>query len=139
MLTLDEATTLFERKLEAWLGEDNERYLAFWAEDMTFGSPMNPEPIRGRATFAALLRSWGPAMRPLSMAIEHLAVAGDTVLSEWTVGLEERATGRQIVWRGMSVAGYRDGLIVNWREYWNPADLGLALSPASEKQAVDRT
>ncbi len=130
MLTHAVATTLFERKLDAWLREDTDGYLAFWAEDMTFGSPMHPEPIRGRDAFAALLRTWGPALRPLSMDVEHLAVAGDVVLSEWTVGLEERATGRQIRWRGMSVAEYRDGLIARWREYWNPVDLGLTLSSA---------
>lgn len=131
MLTHAEATTLFERKLEAWLREDTEGYLAFWAEDMTFGSPMHPEPIRGRAAFAELIRSWGPAMRPLRMEVEHLAVEGDTVLSEWTVALAERASEREISWRGMSVAEYRDGLIATWREYWNPADLGLAVSSAS--------
>ncbi len=128
MLTEAEATTLFERKLDVWLREDVDAYLAFWAEDMTFGSPMNAEPIRGRAAFAALLRTWAPAMRPLSMEIEHLAVAGDTVLSEWTVCLEERSSGRKIIWRGMSLAEYRDGLIATWREYWNPADLGLTRS-----------
>lgn len=32
MLTDTEATTLFERRLGAWLCEDTEGYLAFWAE-----------------------------------------------------------------------------------------------------------
>ena len=43
--------------------------------------------------------------------------------AEWEIEAEHRATGARLCWRGMSAAGYRDGLIVWWREYWNPADL----------------
>jgi hypothetical protein len=55
--------------------------------------------------------------------LAHLAVQGDVVLAEWEIEAEHRATGARLCWRGMSAAGYRDGLIVWWREYWNPADL----------------
>ncbi len=45
------------------------------------------------------------------------------MLAEWRIVIERRDSGRQIAWRGMSVAEIRDGLIVCWREYWNPAAL----------------
>ena len=47
------------------------------------------------------------------------------VLAEWTIAIERRDSGQRIEWRGMSVAEIRDGLIVTWREYWNP----LAVMP----------
>jgi len=34
-----------------------------------------------------------------------------------------RADGRRIEWWGMSVADMGGGLIHDWREYWNPADM----------------
>jgi ketosteroid isomerase-like protein len=126
MLTAAEARALFARRCDAWLREDMEGYLACWADDMTFGSPAHPEPLRGRAAYEALVRASAAAVRPVRFELAHLAVSGDVVLAEWEIEAEHRATGARLRWRGMSAAGYRDGLIVWWREYWNPADLGLA-------------
>lgn len=122
-LTLEVAGDLFERRRRAWLDEDLDAYLALWAEDMTFGSPVHPEPLRGRAAFAELLRRSAERVRPRRFDFQHLAVRGDVVLAEWTIEIENRADGRVLAYDGMSVARIRDGLIVEWREYWNPADL----------------
>lgn len=122
-LTDAEADALFARRRDAWLLEDTDAYLACWAEDMTFVSPMHPEALRGRSAYAELIRGSGAAVRPLRFEVEHLAVRGDVVLAEWIIEAEHRASGARLRWRGMSSCGYRDGLIVWWREYWNPADL----------------
>ena len=53
MLTEAEADALFARRRDAWLREDIDAYLACWAEDMTFASPVHPEPVRGREAYAA--------------------------------------------------------------------------------------
>jgi ketosteroid isomerase-like protein len=53
-------------------------------------------------------------------------VHDDVVLAEWEIEAEHRASGARLRWRGMSAAGYRDGRIMWWREYWNPAALGVA-------------
>jgi ketosteroid isomerase-like protein len=125
MLTMAEANALFARRRDAWLAEDIEVYLDCWAEDMTFASPVHQEPVRGRDAYAALIRASAAAVRPLRFDVEHLAVRGDVVLAEWEIEAEHRASGSVLRWRGMSAAGYRDGRIVWWREYWNPAALGL--------------
>ncbi len=125
MLTDAEAQALFARRCDAWLREDMDAYLACWAEDMTFGSPAHPEPLRGRAAYEALVRASSTAVRPVRFEVAHLAVRGDVVLAEWEIEAEHRATGTRLRWRGMSAAGYHDGLIAWWREYWNPADLGI--------------
>ena len=123
MLSRDEAVDLFDRRRLAWLREDHDAYVACWAEDMTFASPVHVEPIRGHAAYAALVRASAGAVRPLAFDVHHLAVAADTVLAEWSITVEHRASGRTVRWDGMSVADYHAGLITRWREYWNPAEL----------------
>jgi len=123
MPTLEQAIQLFEERRRAWLADDLDAYLALWAEDMTFQSPVHAEPLRGREAFAALVRSSSARLRPLRFDFHHLAVNGEMVLAEWSIEAEMRESGARLAWRGMSVARVRAGLIVDWREYWNPADL----------------
>ena len=126
MLTYDDAVALFERRRQAWLNEDLDAYLGMWAEDMTFQSPVHAEALRGRGAFAELVRQSSAFSRPLLFDLHHLAVHGATVLAEWSIAIEQRDSGRRIAWRGMSSCQIRDGLIVVWREYWNP----LVLMPS---------
>lgn len=123
MLSHDDAVLVFERRRLAWLAEDFDAYMACWADDMTFASPVHAEPIRGRAAYAQLVRASAGTVRPLRFDVHQLAVSGDTVLAEWTITVEHRATARTVGWDGMSVADYQHGLITRWREYWNPAEL----------------
>jgi len=122
MLTRDDAVALFEKRREAWLREDFDGYLALWAADMAFQSPVHTTPL-DRAAFADLVRQSFAFSRPLHFEFEHIAVHGSMVLAEWTIAIERRESGKRIEWRGMSVAEIRDGLIVTWREYWNPMAL----------------
>src|SRR5437867_11040439 len=110
-MTLDEALTLFEKRRQAWLREDLDGYLALFAEDMTFQSPVHAEPLRGRAAFGDLVRQSLGFSRPVYFNFDHIAVHGSMVLAEWNIAIERRDTARRIEWRGMSVAEIRDGLI----------------------------
>src|SRR5262249_30597510 len=123
MLTDAEARVLFARRVDAWLREDMDAYLACWADDMTFGSPSHPPPLQGRAAYAALVRGSATAIRPVRFDVAHRGVQGDVGLAGGEMEAEPRAAGARLCWRGMSAAGYRDGRIVGWREYWTPADL----------------
>jgi limonene-1,2-epoxide hydrolase len=123
MLTREEAVALFERRRDAWLREDMDAYLALWSEDMTFRSPVHREPLRGREAFAALVRQSAGFGKPVRFDFHRIAVDGAVVLAEWTIAVEQRADGRRREWDGMSACEVRDGRIVWWREYWNPADL----------------
>ena len=125
MMTTAAAEALFARRREAWLREDLDGYLDCWTDDLRFESPVHREPVRGREAYAALIRASAAAVRPLRFDVAHLAVRDDVVLAEWEIEAEHRTTGARLRWRGMSAAGYRDGRIAWWREYWNPADLGL--------------
>ena len=122
MPSRDEALALFERRRRAWLAEDLDAYLALWADDMRFQSPVHHDPL-DRAAFAELVRGSLAAARPIAFEFLHVATAGDTVLAEWRIEIERRADARRVAWHGMSVAEIRAGLITAWREYWNPADV----------------
>lgn len=126
MLTYDDAVTLFAKRRHAWLREDIDAYLALWADDMTFQSPVHTDPL-DRTAFADLVRQSTAFSRPLRFDFDHIAVHGPMVLAEWTIAIERRDSGQRIEWRGMSVAEIRDGLILTWREYWNP----LVVMPSS--------
>ena len=134
MLILADVTRLFDARRAAWLREDLDGYLALWADDMTFAAPSHPEPLRGRAAFAELVRRSNAVSRPLRFNVLHLAITGeDVVLAEWVITVEHRETRQQITWRGMSRCTIRDGLITEWREYWNPGDLAAASSLAVQR------
>jgi uncharacterized protein (TIGR02246 family) len=123
MRTQEAAAALFARRRVAWLSADLDAYLALWAEDMTFQSPVHREPMRGRKAFAELVRGSFAYARPLAFDFHHIAVDGNVVLAEWSIAIERREDGRRIEWDGMSVCELRDGVIRTWREYWNAADL----------------
>ena len=127
MLTQSSAIELFERRRAAWLGEDVDGYLALWAEDMSFQSPVHAEPLVGKTAYSELIHRSMTMIQPVAFDIYHLAVEDPLVLAEWRAEVEWRADGRRSSWRGMSVCEIRDGLITFWREYWNPADFGVAL------------
>lgn len=120
------AAARFDRRRLAWLAEDLEAYLDCWADDMRFASPVHDPPLVGRVAYAALVRRSAAAVRPVAFDVHHLAVDGDVVLAEWTIRIADRRSGREAGWDGMSRARYRDGLIADWREYWNPADVRAA-------------
>jgi ketosteroid isomerase-like protein len=123
VLTHEKAVALFDKRRDAWLREDVAAYLDCFAEDMTFQSPTDREPLRGRAAFAALIHRSHAAVRPLAFDFKHIAVHGEFVLAEWRIAIERRDTGRRIEYDGMSVCEIRGDQIGMWREYWDPADL----------------
>ena len=123
MLAYNEAVELFERRRLAWLAEDIDAYLDLWAEDVSFQSPPYPEPLKGKAAYAELVRYAATMVRPIAFDVLYLAVHDDMVLGEWRITIEYRADGQRRTYEGMSRATIRHGLITEWREYWNPADV----------------
>jgi len=138
MLTYAEATALFDRRRRAWLAEDEPAYLECWTEDMRFASPMHHPPLVGRVAYAALVRRSAASVRPVAFDVHHLAVVGLFVLAEWTIRVVDRGSGAEISWDGMSRARYEQDRIAEWREYWNPADLGSIRAGSGRRDARGR-
>lgn len=122
-LTAEDARALFERRRAAWLAEDAAAYLALFADDLVIHLPGRAEPIRGKPAYAKLVSASFARLRPVAWEFHRLAVDGDHVLSEWTIAGAERASGRAVRWRGMAICRVEGGLIQEWREYWDPAQL----------------
>ena len=122
-LTARAARALFERRRATWLAEQTDAYLALFADELVMHLPGRAEPIRGKAAYARLVVASFARLRSVSWECHRLAVDGDHVLSEWTIEGAERASGRPVRWRGMAICRIADGLIHEWREYWDPAQL----------------
>ena len=122
-LTRRDVEDLFDRRRQAWLASDDDAYMALWADDMTIELPGHTEPIVGKPAYAELIARSSKNMRPISWEFHALAIDGDRVLAEWTLSGELRAAKKVVTWRGMSICRLEDGLIKEWREYWDPASL----------------
>jgi uncharacterized protein (TIGR02246 family) len=122
VLAHDDAVELFHRRRDAWLAEDLNGYLDLFDDDVVLQTPVGA-PVRGREEYGALVRRAYRATRPVAFDFHTIAVDGDRVLAEWTIELEVRADGRRIRYRGMSTCRVRDRRIIEWREYYDPADL----------------
>lgn len=122
-LTARSARALFERRRAAWLAEDAAAYLALFADDLVMHLPGRAEPIRGKAAYAKLVAASFARLAPVAWEFHRLAVDGDHVLSEWTIEGAERVSGRARRWRGMAICRIAGGVIGEWREYWDPAQL----------------
>ena len=122
-MTREEARALFERRRAAWLAEDLDGYLALFADALVMELPGRPQPIRGKAAYAKLVEASFRRLRPVAWQFHHLALDGAHVLSEWTISGEVRKSGQPVRWRGMAVCRIAGGLIQEWREYWDPAQL----------------
>src|SRR5438552_18310668 len=110
MPSREEAVALFDRRRRAWLAGDVDAYLALWADDMRFVSPVHPQPL-DREGFATLVRASMAAVRPLAFDFLHMAGAGDVVLAEWRTA-NQRA-GRRVQWCGRSDTGLRGRLLTS--------------------------
>ncbi len=64
-------------------------------------------------------------MKPLGFDILSIAVNGDLVLAEWKITMEWRLQNVTVSYTGMSRSIIRDGLITEWREYWNAGELQM--------------
>jgi hypothetical protein len=114
-----EAAGLLERRRDAWLREDVDAYLRMFSDDFTF-SVNGVELVEGRLALENAVRRSYLRFRPLTWEFHDIAVHGANVLSEWTVAIEERATGTRRVVRAMSICEIRDGLTTWQREYRAP-------------------
>jgi len=123
--TWDEAVDLFERRRKAWLAEDLDAYLALWDDDMTFQSPVHDEPLVGKPAYEQLVRQSAAFVKPLTFDVMSIAVNGEIVLAEWKISMEWRLQDTTVSYSGMSRARIRNGLITEWREYWNAGDMQL--------------
>ena len=116
-ITVDEAKAVFARRVDAWLAQDVDAYVACWHDDMRIEMPSGV--IEGAAKYRKLVIASFAWAAPISFDVHHLAVqaTADVVFADWTIRARRREDGVIVEWRGLSVCELRDGRIAWWREH----------------------
>lgn len=118
-----EARELVERQARAWEAGDLDAIVADFAPDGVLISPggrwQGPEAIRAAAAgFFAEVAS-------VSIEVTRVLANGASGAAEWT-WTETHHDGTPHTARDAIIFGVRDGRVVYWREYFDPAELEAA-------------
>jgi ketosteroid isomerase-like protein len=113
---IDVARVVFETRVNAWLAEDVDAYLACWHDDLELTLP-GGRVISGVDAYRRMVERSFKWAAPVSFDVHALAVEGDMVLADWTIRARRREDDVTVEWRGLSVCELRDGRIAWWREH----------------------
>ncbi|WP_327403696.1 nuclear transport factor 2 family protein [Streptomyces sp. NBC_01288] len=120
------AVDLLRRTLDTFLAKDMKAWTDLCAEDVVAEFPFAPEGsparIEGREALYDYLRGYPdlidireiPSVRVYPTADENVAIA------EWSVVGSVVPNGNPYNMSYATFVTFRDGLVVNYREYWNP-------------------
>ena len=92
---------VFQRRVDAWLAEDVDAYLACWHDDMVLTLP-GGRVVEGIDAYRRLVEGSFAWAAPVSFDVHAVAVDGSCVLADW---------------RGLSICELRDAKIAWWREH----------------------
>ncbi|MEJ8567891.1 nuclear transport factor 2 family protein [Elongatibacter sediminis] len=127
-----------EAMVQAWNDQDWERVYALFAEDGVLHSVML-EPIVGRAAIRERLGQLAPGIEAIELQIRNQGVVGDAVVLERTDDFVYNGKHSRVPVVG--VLEIENGLVTEWREYYDHASLVEALTPepptAEEREARD--
>ncbi|MFD7607315.1 nuclear transport factor 2 family protein [Streptomyces mirabilis] len=131
------AVDLLRRSLDTFLAKDMKAWTDLCADDVVAEFPFAPEGaparIEGREALFDYLRGYPdvidvreiPAVRVYPTDDEDVAIA------EWSVKGSVVSNGNPYNMSYATFVTFRDGLIVNYREYWNPQVFLKALAGAN--------
>ena len=131
------ATQLLRKSLETFLAKDMKGWSELCAENVIAEFPFAPEGsqsrFEGREALYAYLRDYPsyidvkslPTLKIYGTDNEYVAIA------EWSASGVVIGNGNPYEMSYATFVTFKDGLIVNYREYWNPQAFQKAMSGGS--------
>ena len=130
------APQLHERSLDTFLAKDMKGWADLCDENVVVELPFSPDPagrkIVGRAAIYAFLKDYPKAIDIKSLPTLKIYATEDpnVAIAEWSVSGRVISNGNPYELSYATVVTVRNGLIVNYREYFNPQAFMAAMSGA---------
>jgi limonene-1,2-epoxide hydrolase len=122
--------------VDAWNTKDWDRVTNLFAEDGSLHSMM-VEPIVGREAISARIGHLGEGIETITLNIHHVGVVDDVVFVERTDEFVYNGHAGAVPVVGVIEVG-DDGLITEWREYYDRAELLEALGLTTDFDSAGR-
>lgn len=120
------AVDLLRRSLDRFLAKDMKGWTDLCAEDIVaefpFAPPGSPTRIEGRPALYDYLHNYPEAIDIRSLPTLRVYCTEDpnVAIAEWSASGLVVSNGNPYDMSYATFVTFRDGLIVNYREYWNP-------------------
>ena len=120
--------------MDAFLAKDMRGWADFCDENVVVEFPFSPDPaskkLVGRAAIYEYLRNYPSVIDVKTIPTMKIHSTDDpnTVIAEWSVSGKVISNGNPYEMSYATFVTFRDGLVVNYREYWNPMAFMAALS-----------
>ena len=120
------ATYLLRRSLDRFLAKDMKGWADLCAEDVVAEFPFAPQGsparIEGRTALYDYLRNYPDAIdiRSLPTVRTYATDNPNVAIAEWSASGLVLSNGNPYEMSYATFVTFREGLIVNYREYWNP-------------------
>jgi len=128
------ATELFHRSIEKFRAKDMKGWAELCADDVVAEFPFAPEGTQnrfeGKEALYAYLKDYHNFINVKSLPTLKVYRTDDpnVAIAEWSVSGEVIVSGNPYEMSYATFVTFRDGLIVNYREYWNPQVFMKAMS-----------
>jgi ketosteroid isomerase-like protein len=126
MSNLPSAAEMLRHSLDLFLAKDMKGWSLLCADDVVAEFPFapggSPRRLEGRAALYEYLRNYPSAIDVRSIPTLRIYSTDDkdVAIAEWSSSGEVLANGNAYEMRYATFVTFRDGLIVNYREYWDP-------------------
>jgi ketosteroid isomerase-like protein len=131
------AEQLLQRTLDKFLAKDMKAWTDLCTDDVVAEFPFAPEGsparIEGRGALFEYLRNYPDVIDVREIPTTRIYPTDDpnVAIAEWSVSGSVVSNGNPYNMKYATFVTFRDGLIANYREYWNPQVFLAALSGAS--------
>lgn len=130
------AAELLKRSLDTFLAKDMKGWANLCDENVVVEFPFSPDPSSakfvGRSAIYEYLRNYPSVIDVKTIPTLKIHVTDDpnVAIAEWSASGKVIGNGNPYEMSYATFVTFRNGLIVNYREYWNPMAFMAAMSGA---------